>query len=236
MSFFYYAPAVMLRKADFGGTVRVRSSYRHTESWVLRKLCATPLPGIVEGGEMPSKSSVWATMILCLFWMGCGSNPHPTTRNLLSISVQPSNVEAAAPSGNSPFTATGTFDQAPTTDDNLSVTWSSSDTTIATIDSGSGLATCIAAGGPVTITATNNQKQGTAQLNCVASQSSASGNCVYVCGSTRCGALTGYCSISTNNACKQVYAPGQCPTGQPAGQTATDSCGTGVDTSRSCSQ
>jgi Bacterial Ig-like domain (group 2) len=167
--------------------------------------------------------------------LGCGSGTTPPPRTLVSISVTPASAEANEPTGTLPFTASGTFNQPPTSDDNLAVQWSSSDPTIATVDSQSGMATCVAAGGPVTITASSGQIHGTAQLNCVAESQPGSGNCAYICGSVRCGALTGYCSISTGNACRQVYDPGECPNGKPAGATATDSCGLGIDTSRPCS-
>ncbi len=172
---------------------------------------------------------------LSFIWSGCGGGGTPA-RNLVSVSVQPGIAEATAPTGTSPFTAAGTFDQKPTAEDSLTAQWSSSDPTIATIGSSSGIATCVAAGGPITITATSGQKHGTAQLTCLAAPQAGSGNCSYMCGSTRCGALTGYCSISTGNACRQVYDPAECSLGQPAGATATDSCGVGIDTSRSCSE
>jgi hypothetical protein len=170
-----------------------------------------------------------------LTWTGCGGGTVGTpVRNLVSVAVQPGNGEATAPTGTLPFTATGTFDQPPTTQDNLSAHWSSSDTTIAAIDSNTGTATCVGVGGPVTITALSGEKQGTAQLTCLASTNGASGNCAYQCPSTRCPALTGFCSISTGNACRQVYDPGDCPQGRPAGGTATDSCDVGIDTTRTC--
>jgi hypothetical protein len=172
-------------------------------------------------------------VLLYLTLAGCGGNSMPS-RTLVNIAVQPGNGEATAPTGTLPFTATGTFDQPPTTKDNLSAQWLSSDTTIATIDSATGLATCIVVGGPVIITASSGMKQGTAQLTCSASVSPGSGNCAYQCGSTRCGALTGFCSSTQGNACRQVHAPGSCPVGQPAGGTATDSCGVGIDTTRAC--
>lgn len=59
------------------------------------------------------------------------------------------------------------------------------------------------------------------------------GHCVYVCGSTRCGELTGYCSGSVNGACRSIYDPGQCPVGRPAGGYGS-SCGIGIDTTRAC--
>ena len=168
--------------------------------------------------------------------LGCGSSNMPgSSRSLTSVAVQPGTAEATAPTGTLPFIALGTFNQAPTTDD-VTAQWSSSDTGVVTIDAATGIATCIAVGGPVTITAQASQKQAVAQLTCVASPQPASGSCVYQCPSTRCGALTGYCSISTGNACRQVYDPVQCPVGKPAGGTATDSCGAGIDTTRTCSQ
>jgi len=175
---------------------------------------------------------IWA----CVSGSGCGGGlaSGPPARNLLSVSVDPASAEATAPTGTLPFTATGTFDEAPTTQDNLTVQWSSSDPATATIDSSSGVATCVAAGGPVTIMASSGQKQGTAQLNCLAAPQPGSGNCVYICPSTRCGSLTGYCSLSTGGQCRQVYDPVSCPRGMPAGGSATDSCGVGVDTSRTC--
>ena len=60
------------------------------------------------------------------------------------------------------------------------------------------------------------------------------GNCVYVCGSTRCGELTGYCASSGGEACHQGYDPVHCPVGQPAMSLGTDACGIPVDTERSC--
>jgi hypothetical protein len=82
-------------------------------------------------------------------------------RQLIGISVQPGNGQAIAPDGTVPFSATGTFDQAPTTQANLPVQWASSDSTIATIDPNSGIATCLVVGGPVTVTASAAGRGGT---------------------------------------------------------------------------
>ncbi len=173
-------------------------------------------------------------ILLALIWTSCGSEK--PARTLVSVAVQPQNAEATAPSGTLPFTLSGAFDQPPQTQDNLSAHWSSSDTSVATIESNTGVATCVAVGGPVTITASSGDKQGTAELTCLAFPTGGSGNCVYQCGSTRCGALTGYCSLSTGGACRQVYDPAQCPIGRPAGATATNSCNVGIDTTRGCAQ
>jgi Bacterial Ig-like domain (group 2) len=166
---------------------------------------------------------------------GCGSGSSAgSARKLLSVSVEPTNAEATAPAGAAPFLLMGTYDQPPTTDQISSPQWSSSDPTVATID-GSGLATCVAVGGPVTITGISGPKKSTAQLTCTSGPQGGSGNCVYQCPSTRCPALTGYCSINTGNACRQVFAGVQCPQGRSAGATGTDSCGAPVDTTRTCS-
>ena len=162
----------------------------------------------------------------------CGGNSSSPQRQMLSISVQPSSAEAVAPGGTAPFTANATFDQAPTDQEGITASWNSSDSTIATVDVQTGIATCVAAGGPVIVTATSGGKKATASLECAAT-STAVGNCVYVCGSTRCGALTGYCSVNEGGMCRQVYDAAHCPLGKPAGGTAT-SCGVGIDTTRTC--
>jgi len=59
------------------------------------------------------------------------------------------------------------------------------------------------------------------------------GHCVFVCGSTRCGMLTGYCVGSVNNACRSTFDPFQCPAGKPAGGWGS-SCGATIDTTRTC--
>jgi len=91
---------------------------------------------------------------------GCGGGPGPQ-RQLVSISTQPASAEAVAPDGTVHFSATGIFDQAPTTQANLPVQWASSDSIIATIDPTTGIATCLAVGGPVTVTASAAGKGGT---------------------------------------------------------------------------
>src|SRR5215469_1120169 len=81
-------------------------------------------------------------------------------RQLIGISVQPVSGQAIVPDGTVPFSATGTFDQAPTTQANLPVQWTSSDSTIATIDPNTGIATCLVVGGPITVTASARGKGG----------------------------------------------------------------------------
>lgn len=174
-------------------------------------------------------------IVMAVALTGCGGGSMSVPpRQLVTISVLPVNGDAIAPSGTIPFAASGTFDQAPTTEDGLTVQWSSSDSSVAHIDSSTGLATCLAAGGPITITASFAGKRGSAILTCLSSTPSTTGRCVYVCGSTRCGALSGYCSSSDGGVCRQAYDPGNCPVGKPANSTATDTCGVGIDTTRSC--
>jgi hypothetical protein len=175
-------------------------------------------------------------VLAAIVLVGCGgASMSVPSRQLIAISVQPLNGDAVAPSGTIPFSASGTFNQMPTTEDPLTVDWSSSDSTVVAIDASTGLATCIAVGGPITITASSAGKKGSGMLTCLSSTPGTTGHCVYVCGSTRCGALSGYCSSSDGGACRQAYDPGNCPVGQPANSTATDSCGVGIDTTRSCS-
>jgi len=195
-----------------------RWKWRGTWSSTAHICCVLILSGSISGG---------------LGSCGDGSPAFQATRQLTSIAVQPVDADALVPTGTLPFSATGTFDQPPTTQANLPAEWVSSDATIATVDPNSGLATCVAVGGPIKITAEAAGKMASAMLTCLGSQPQ-SGNCVYVCGSTRCGELTGYCESSAGGACRQGYDPVHCPKGQPANMMATDACGSGIDASRSC--
>jgi hypothetical protein len=177
--------------------------------------------------------------LLALFCIGCGGGMSTPPRALLSITVHPSNGNAWAPIGTLPFTAMGTFNQSPTTQTDFSVQWTSSDTSIASIDPNSGLATCVSVDAPkatVMITATADGKQGTAQLTCFSPEIPARefGNCVSVCTVDHCQ-LTGYCS-GVIDACYEGYDPRSCPVGRPAGKTATHGCGVPVEsiTSETC--
>jgi len=98
---------------------------------------------------------------------GPGSPPH----QLVALQVSPSG--AGANQGDTvTFSATGTFAQPPTTQTDLPAQWTSSDTGTVSIDSTSGAATCVAVGGPVTITASAagmaGTLQSTATLTCAA--------------------------------------------------------------------
>src|SRR5712692_2605388 len=81
-------------------------------------------------------------------------------RRLIALSVLPSDAVASVPGGTVPFSATGTFDSAPTTQANVAAQWSSSDQSVATIDPNTGIATCVAGGGPISVTATAAGKSG----------------------------------------------------------------------------
>lgn len=168
--------------------------------------------------------------------LSCGSASFsfpPPTRMLVGIDVQPSDADALV-SSDTPFSATGTFDKAPTTVEDMAAVWVSSDPTVVTVDSSSGLASCVAAGGPITITASAGGKTDTGTLSCLAAPPSAVGHCVYICPSVRCPQLTGFCASSDGNACRKAYDPVHCQKGQPAQSPATDACGVAVDTASSC--
>ncbi len=65
------------------------------------------------------------------------------------------------------------------------------------------------------------------------SASTLAGHCVYSCGSTRCGELTGYCVGSVGGACRQAFDRIHCPVGQPFKRQGLE-CGMGVDLDRTC--
>jgi trimeric autotransporter adhesin len=93
-----------------------------------------------------------------------------TAPSLQSITVSPATASVAK-GATLQFAATGHFSDASTQNLTATVTWSSSNTTIATVSNTSGtqgLATGIAAGGPVTITAAQGTIKGTAQLTVTA--------------------------------------------------------------------
>jgi hypothetical protein len=82
---------------------------------------------------------------------------------LKSIAVTPSTASIAV-GGMQPFTATGTFSDNSTKDVTTQSTWTSSNTEVATVGAGTGIAKGVGVGGPITITATDAGISGTAQL------------------------------------------------------------------------
>jgi predicted RNA methylase len=86
-----------------------------------------------------------------------------TTATLKSIAVTPATATIAV-NGTQQFTATGTFSDNSTKDVTTQSTWKSSNAEVATVGAGTGLATGVGVGGPVTITATDGTVSGTASL------------------------------------------------------------------------
>jgi len=165
---------------------------------------------------------------------GCGGRE---PRQLIALDVQPSNAAAVTPRGTTPFSATGTFDQAPTTQTNLTVQWASSDSSIATV-AANGIATCVAIGAPVRVIASAAGKGGTVHdsgmLTCVAPPRSGPGHCVVPSGET---AMNGFCVGELGGLCREAYDPTNCPPGQAAISPGAEQCNPStftVDTSSSC--
>src|SRR5205823_8928902 len=92
-----------------------------------------------------------------------------TAAALVSIAVTPASPSIAKGLTQA-FLATGTYTDSSTLDITTSVNWTSSNTGIATIGLNTGVATGVAVGGPVIITATDpsTSKSGTAQLTVTA--------------------------------------------------------------------
>lgn len=139
-------------------------------------------------------------------------------RQLVALSVQPSPANVVQ-GGTVTFTATGTFDQAPTTQANFTAQWASADPNIATIDPDTGLATCVGFGGPINVTATapgrGGSVTGAGMLTCRLRPNGA-GRCE-VDLNTR--SLTGSCSGPDpllRNHCRVAFDSANCPVGLPA--------------------
>jgi hypothetical protein len=112
-----------------------------------------------------------------LLLMSCGADDAVIgPRQLRSLTVRPGNA-GASPGATFPFSATGTFNQVPLTREKMSAHWTTSDPGIATIDPTSGQATCVALGGPVTVSASSAGKGGevlgSASLTCLLSNTEA---------------------------------------------------------------
>ena len=93
--------------------------------------------------------------------------PPPTPPTLQSITVTP-NPGSVLVGSTVAFTATGRYSDGSIKNVTTQAAWTSSSTTLATIVSNTGVATGIAGGGPVTITATSSGISGTASLTVTA--------------------------------------------------------------------
>jgi hypothetical protein len=144
---------------------------------------------------------------------GCGGG---ATRQLVSLAVQPTTAAAYAPTGNSVFTATATFDRNPLTEDNFAAQWSSSNTAIAAVDA-TGNAICLTAG-DVTITASNTggMIRSTAALTCLTTPPPSSGHCLVNGLGVGGGRLTGSCGVQQSGTCMAVSDSADCPTNAQA--------------------
>jgi hypothetical protein len=166
-------------------------------------------------------------------------------RQLISVSLQPVSGQAIAPDGTVPFSATGTFDQSPTTEANLPVQWTSSDSTVATIDANTGIATCLVVGGPVTVTGSAAGKggtvKGTATLACKLSPDPVvrldPASLGFECKGTVAGCqCTAPKTATLTNVGGATLAIDGISTSLPFFHTdLTDTCGTSVDAGQSCS-
>jgi hypothetical protein len=134
------------RYVSIGDTGKVRSRPNLTWLRAVSILC-----------EVGSLASLGMVLVNC----GGGAAIGVGTRQLIGVSVQPGSGQAVAPNGTLTFSANGTFDQSPTTQPSLPVQWASSDSNVASIDPNTGIATCLAVGGPVTVTASAAGKGGT---------------------------------------------------------------------------
>ncbi len=127
-------------------------------------------------GKMKRALAAAGALLVLLIGTYCGSGNH----RLMSIAVKPGSASVMTVSGTTQFTAVGMFSNQSTRTLTISdgLTWMSSNTAVATIN-GSGMAQCMMAGGPVTITAsapsgtgstmmgTSMMIQGTAMLTCM---------------------------------------------------------------------
>jgi uncharacterized protein YjdB len=95
---------------------------------------------------------------------GVSGTSHVTVTEAVLTSIAVTPATASVPVGmTQPFTASGRYSDGTTLDVTDRVTWTSSDTSIATV-SGTGLGTGMEVGGPVTLTATAGSVSGTSQF------------------------------------------------------------------------
>jgi hypothetical protein len=167
---------------------------------------------------------IFATIAVATASCG-GGGASFASRQLIALVVQPSPANAVE-GGTVTFSATGTFDQAPTTQVNFTAQWASSDPNIATVDPNTGTATCVGLGGPINVTASAAGKGGTVNgsgmLTCRI-RPSGSGVCEV---DEITHALTGLCNGPDpllRNHCRAALDAVNCPVGQPATSPQTSS-------------
>lgn len=192
-------------------------------------------------------------MMLAALLSGCGGTSNTPDRQLVSISVQPGSAQAVAPDGTIAFSAVGNFNQAPLTQTNFAVQWSSSDSSVATVDPATGIATCATVGGPVSIVGSAPGKAGavtgTGALTCQLSP-----NPVVKLSTPSVGVICREVGFPSGCAC--TYTPGNTIYGDPvtvtnvggapldisaialsdgtAGFSQTNNCGATLGTGQSC--
>ena len=145
---------------------------------------------------------------------GCGGGP---SRHLVALTVQPADVDGNVPGGIVHFSATGTYDQAPTTDANVPAQWTSQYPNVASIDPNTGTATCLTVGSFVVITASaagqGGQIHASASLNCLIPPSQLVGHCLI---DPSNNTMTGSCVAGEIGRCFVAEDLAHCPVGQPA--------------------
>jgi hypothetical protein len=197
----------------------------------------------------PLSLVLWLSILvfISLLLGSCGGGPTfppPASRQLVALAVEPSKAEVVQ-GGTVPFTATGTFDQAPTTETNTAAQWASSETTLATVDANTGVATCLAVGGPITIMAAAPGKGGmvcgSGVLNCLVAPASAvtfdPNHLLFQCRgviNAGCQCLTSKTTILTNNTGALLTINSITVSGDSF-VAASNTCGSRVDAGQSCS-
>lgn len=147
---------------------------------------------------------------------GGGSGNGIAIRQLVSLAIQPTTAQAVGPGGTFPFLAIGTFNASPSTG-MVNAQWISSDPSIATVDSTTGVALCSSSLGTVTITASalanGHAVQGSATFSCVSltPPPTMAGVCIATMGVTN--TLTGACVGHVNGVCRATEDLVNCPKG-----------------------
>jgi hypothetical protein len=196
---------------------------------------------------VPRVAASWlgrAALLACVALVlgSCGDSQSGGPRQLVSLNVQPGNAQAIPPDGTIPFSAIGTFNQAPTSQSNLPVQWASSDSTIAQVDPNTGIAQCVAFGGPVSIVASAAGQGGTvtasAELACFSPDPAAkldppslAEGCTVRFGRT-CGCVTSETTSLTNVGDQPLDVANI--TVKSGIFSQTNNCGSSLNTGQSC--